>query len=218
VQRWCGRRDGARTARAIDQPAMELEFHQLDLRYHTLRVHQPARERRLLASLADVGQQMPIVVVTTDARYLVVDGHKRVRCLHRLHRDTVAAVIWEMAACEALIFRHLLHSDATENVFEQAWLLRTLHEEHGLAGRRRATLRSERELGVAAPQSGPYAPGHRAAARPRWPPRRARRDEVSRGVGARQRRGVPPAGHRDRAASSHNAADRPPVSALCRRS
>jgi len=112
---------------------MELEFHQLDRRYDALRVRQPARERRLLASLADVGQQMPIVVVTTESRYVVVDGHKRVRCLHRLHRDTVAALVWEMAACDALIFRHLLQTDATENVFEQAWLLRTLCEEHGLA-------------------------------------------------------------------------------------
>jgi ParB family chromosome partitioning protein len=112
---------------------MELEFHQLDLCYEALRVRQPARERRLLASLAEVGQQIPIVVVTDSCRYVVVDGHKRVRCLHRLHRDTVAAVAWEMAVTEALIFRHLLHTDATENVFEQAWLLRTLHEQHGLA-------------------------------------------------------------------------------------
>jgi ParB family transcriptional regulator, chromosome partitioning protein len=112
---------------------MELEFHQLDLRYDGLRVRQPARERRLLASLADAGQQMPIVVVPLESRYVVRDGHKRVRCLQRLHRDTVAAVVWAMAASEALIFRHLLQTDATENVFEQAWLLRALHEEHGLA-------------------------------------------------------------------------------------
>jgi ParB family transcriptional regulator, chromosome partitioning protein len=112
---------------------MELEFHQLDRRYDALRVRQPARERRLLASLAEVGQQIPIVVVTSASQYLVVDGYKRVRCLHRLHRDTVAAVVWEMAAADALIFRQLLQTDATANVFEQAWLLRTLHEEHGLA-------------------------------------------------------------------------------------
>jgi ParB family transcriptional regulator, chromosome partitioning protein len=112
---------------------MELEFHQLDRRYDALRVRQPARERRLLASLAEVGQQMPIVVVTSASQYLVVDGYKRVRCLHRLHRDTVAAVVWEMAAADALIFRQLLQTDATANVFEQAWLVRTLHEEHGLA-------------------------------------------------------------------------------------
>jgi ParB family chromosome partitioning protein len=112
---------------------MELELHQLDLRYERLRVRQPARERRLLASLADTGQQMPIVVVTAPSIYVVVDGHKRVRCLHRLHRDTVAAVIWDMSEGDALIFRHLLQTDATESAFEQAWLLHTLHEDHGLS-------------------------------------------------------------------------------------
>jgi ParB family chromosome partitioning protein len=111
---------------------MELEFHQLDLRYDALRVRQPARERRLLASIADIGQQTPIVVVPAEAPYLVVDGYKRIRCLQRLHRDTVAAVVWEMATCDALIFRHLLQADTTESAFEQAWLLRTLHEDHGL--------------------------------------------------------------------------------------
>ena len=87
---------------------MELEFHQLDVRYERLRVRQPAREWRLLASLADAGQQMPIVVVTGTSTYVVVDGHKRVRCLRQLHHDTVAAVVWEMPEAEALIFRQLL--------------------------------------------------------------------------------------------------------------
>jgi ParB/RepB/Spo0J family partition protein len=112
---------------------VELEFHQLDVRYERLRVRQPARERRLLASLADAGQQIPIVVVTAGAAYVVVDGHKRVRCLRRLQRDTVTAVIWEMPEPEALIFRQLLHTDATDSALEQGWLLRTLHEQHGLA-------------------------------------------------------------------------------------
>src|SRR5438094_71492 len=103
---------------------MELEFHQLDLRYEGLRVRQPARERRLLASLADAGQQMPIVVVMAGSTYVVVDGHKRVRCLRRLQRDTVAAVVWEMPEAEALIFRHLLHADATrELVLTDPWLV-----------------------------------------------------------------------------------------------
>ncbi len=112
---------------------MELEFHQLDLRYERLRVRQLARERRLLASLADTGQQMPIVVVTAASSYVVVDGHKRVRCLRQLHRDLIAAVAWEMSEPEALIFRQLLRTDATDSAFEQGWLLRTLHDEHGVA-------------------------------------------------------------------------------------
>jgi ParB family chromosome partitioning protein len=112
---------------------MELEFQQLDLRYARLRARQPARERRLLASLADAGQQMPIVVVIGGSAYVVVDGHKRVRCLRQLHRDTIAAVRWEMSEAEALIFRQLLHTEATASALEQGWLLRTLHADHGLA-------------------------------------------------------------------------------------
>jgi ParB-like chromosome segregation protein Spo0J len=59
---------------------MQLEFHQLDRRWEHLRVREPHRQRRLLASLADSGQQTPIVVVAAGPpdRYLVIDGHKRV--------------------------------------------------------------------------------------------------------------------------------------------
>jgi ParB family chromosome partitioning protein len=113
--------------------SMELEFHQLDLRYERLHVRQPARERRLLASLAEAGQQMPIAVVSGESVYVVVDGHKRVRCLRRLHRDTVAAVLWDMTEADALVFRYLLQTDAPATAFEQAWLLRTLHEDHGFS-------------------------------------------------------------------------------------
>ena len=59
---------------------MELEFHQLALRYERLKVVRPEPERRLLASLAEVGQQVPIVVVQegTDGSFVVIDGYKRV--------------------------------------------------------------------------------------------------------------------------------------------
>ena len=110
---------------------MDLEFHQLDCRYESLRVRQPERERRLLASLADHGQQTPIVVVRSAA-YVVVDGHKRVRCLKRLHRDSVAGVVWEMSEPEALIFRQMVHSEGGASALEQGWLLRALHEGHDL--------------------------------------------------------------------------------------
>src|SRR5881397_1551500 len=59
---------------------MDLEHHQLILRYEHLRLRCPERERRLLASLAEHGQQMPIVVVAASAetdRFVVVDGYKR---------------------------------------------------------------------------------------------------------------------------------------------
>src|SRR5207253_7176506 len=48
--------------------SVQLEFHQLELRYERLRVVRPEPERRLLASMAEVGQQVPIVVVQDGAR------------------------------------------------------------------------------------------------------------------------------------------------------
>ena len=111
---------------------MDLEFHQLDCRYEALRVRQPERERRLLASLADHGQQTPIVVVPGAESYVVVDGHKRLRCLKRLHRDSVFGVVWEMSEPDALIFRQMVHAEGGASALEQGWLLRALHEGHDL--------------------------------------------------------------------------------------
>ena len=128
---WVGSADLSRPVPLLSP--MDLEFQQLDLRYAHLRVCDPARERRLLASLADAGQQIPIVVVPRDPAYVVVDGHKRVRCLQRLRRDTVQAMTWALPEAEALIVRHRLQTDAAVSALEQAWLLRTLHEDHGLA-------------------------------------------------------------------------------------
>jgi ParB-like chromosome segregation protein Spo0J len=112
---------------------VDLEFHQLECRYESLRVRQPDRERRLLGSLAEHGQQTPIVVVRGGESYVVVDGYKRVRCLRRLHRDGVAGVVWEMSEADALIFRQVVHGEGGGSALEQAWLLRVLHEGHELS-------------------------------------------------------------------------------------
>ena len=83
---------------------MHLEFHQLDRRWEHLRVREPQRQRRLLASLADSGQQTSIVVVAAGPpdHYLLIDGHKRVAALEQLGRDTVEATVWAMNEAEAV--------------------------------------------------------------------------------------------------------------------
>lgn len=114
---------------------MELEFHQLELRYERLRVARPEAERRLLASLAEVGQQVPIVVVKDAAqdRYVVIDGYKRIRSLRRLARDTVAASRWPGEEAEALIVTRLMQTAETETALEQSWLLAELKERFGFS-------------------------------------------------------------------------------------
>ncbi len=114
---------------------MDLEFHQLELRYESLKVRRPQRERRLLASLAEWGQQVRIVVVAAEEpnRFLVIDGYKRIRALKRLGQDTVSATVWEMGEAEALVLdRSLRHAEA-ETALEQGWLLVELHQSFGLS-------------------------------------------------------------------------------------
>lgn len=114
---------------------MELEFHQLALRYQRLKVVRPEPERRLLASLAEVGQQVPIVVVKEAAEgpFVVIDGYKRVRALRRLGRDTVGASCWPGEEAEALIATRLMQTAEPETALEQSWLLAELQERFGLA-------------------------------------------------------------------------------------
>ncbi len=112
---------------------MQLEFHQLDRRWEHLRVREPHRHRRLLASLADSGQQTPIVVVAAGApgRYLVIDGHKRVAALEQLGRDTVEATVWAMSEAEALLLSRSLRFSPQESVLEQGWLLTEMKQRFG---------------------------------------------------------------------------------------
>lgn len=112
---------------------MELEFQQLELRYEPLRLRSPERERRLLASLAERGQQTPIVVVGLDApqRYVVIDGYKRVRALRRLGQDTVRSTRWEVEEAEALVLEQQMHRVERDSALEQGWLLRELHQRFG---------------------------------------------------------------------------------------
>jgi ParB/RepB/Spo0J family partition protein len=102
----------------------ELELHQLDRRYEALRRREPRREARLLASLSEHGQQIPIIVV---GEHVVVDGSKRVRALAKLAPDTVAVVAWSIDEREALLLGRVLRT-AEEDALEQGWLLCELRD------------------------------------------------------------------------------------------
>jgi ParB-like chromosome segregation protein Spo0J len=111
---------------------MELELHQLELRYERLRKRAPVAERALVGSLAEHGQKLPIVVVGEAGRYVVIDGYKRLRALKRLSRDTVSAVDWAMAELDALLLERRLRASG-EDALDQAWLLAELSERFGLS-------------------------------------------------------------------------------------
>ena len=108
---------------------MRLELHQLERRWEHLRVRHPARQRRLLASLVEGGQQTPIVVVAIEDqpdRYVVIDGYKRIAALEQLGRDTVEAVVWPMNEAAAVLLDRSLRLSEHETALEVGWLLAEL--------------------------------------------------------------------------------------------
>ncbi len=108
---------------------MQLEFHQLERRWEHLRVRHAGRQRRLLASLAEVGQQTPIVVVAAEGqadRFVVIDGSKRIAALAQLGRDTVDAVVWPMSEAAAVLLDRSLRLSEHETALEVGWLLAEL--------------------------------------------------------------------------------------------
>lgn len=108
---------------------MNVELQQLDLRYEKLRAYKPEAERKLVGSLAAIGQQVPVVVVrgTEPGRFVLVDGYKRVRALRRLGQDLVGATCWDLSEAEALVLDRLMRTGEGATALEQGWLLHELY-------------------------------------------------------------------------------------------
>jgi ParB family chromosome partitioning protein len=106
---------------------VELELHQLTLRYERLRKRQPRAERALPVSLTEIGQQLPVIVIREEERFVLIDGYKRVRALKRLAQDTVHGTCWQVAEVEALLLERGLRR-GSEDALDQAWLLAELQE------------------------------------------------------------------------------------------
>jgi len=113
---------------------MQLELHQLELRYEKLRRKSGGKERRLLASLSERGQLQPVVVVQGGdaSRYVLVDGYKRLRALRRLKHDTVQATAWDLGELEALLLERVMRVSEADSALDQGLLLVELNERFAL--------------------------------------------------------------------------------------
>ena len=108
---------------------MDLEIGQLDLRYEKLRRRNAHKERQLVASLAEKGQIMPVVVVRAgeNAVPVLVDGYKRVRALKSLREDLVRATLWDLDEADAVLLERIMRLSEADSPLEQAWLLEELN-------------------------------------------------------------------------------------------
>ena len=117
---------------------MEVEFHQLELKYAALRIADSTRQARLVASLCAHGQQQPVLVVQDAGgsagikRYVLIDGYARVAALHKLQRDVVEATVLALSEAQALVLAFRLERHRARSVIEEAWLVRELVTTHAL--------------------------------------------------------------------------------------
>jgi len=113
---------------------MELEFHQIDLRYEHLRRRNPEAEHQLLASLVADGQQVPVVVLALESdRFALLDGYQRFRALRRLKRDTLEATVWDLGEVDALLLERMMRTSEPDSALEEAWFLCELRDRFRMA-------------------------------------------------------------------------------------
>ncbi len=111
---------------------MEIELHELELRYAALRIDDAGRRAELVAKIALHGQQGAVLVVREGDRYVLIDGYARVGALRALGRDLVDAVVLEVPEAEALVLAHRLEAKRPRSALEEGWLVLELIERHGL--------------------------------------------------------------------------------------
>lgn len=113
---------------------MQVEISSIEVRYARLHIREASREQQVLAALAEQGQKSPLLVVRAEGdaeRWVLIDGHVRLRALGRLGIDLAEVLVLEMSEAEALIFAHRLSSQHRVTALEEGWLLAELVESYG---------------------------------------------------------------------------------------
>lgn len=113
---------------------LELEWHQLELRYQSLRTHTAAETRRVMLSIHEYGLLTPIVVIPSGvetAPWIVVDGYLRISAMKELRRDLITTTIWDVAIPDALVQSYQYNESRPWKQLEEAHLLQELMTLHG---------------------------------------------------------------------------------------
>jgi ParB family chromosome partitioning protein len=111
-----------------DRKLQQVELWQLEQPYADLRIRSPQQVARLTASLLEEGQRAPLVIIAgvESERYVLIDGHTRVRALRRAGDDVARALIVPLDAAEALGWSYRLETGTRRTAIEEGWLVREL--------------------------------------------------------------------------------------------
>jgi len=111
----------------FDTQTLESDLHRLDLRFASLRMRQPRVVDRLVRSIEQNGQLVPVVAVAEqENRWVLVDGYLRIEALSRLSRDTAQVELWNCPLAQALLIVLVRIQGRTWEAIEEGAVIREL--------------------------------------------------------------------------------------------
>ncbi len=114
---------------------LRLDLHALIPRFASLRLHDPSRLARLVASIEQRGQLMPVVAVPEadgDRHWVLIDGYRRREALQCLGADRIWVDVWQRSVDEALLASLARGPDRPWEAIEEAALIAELSARHSL--------------------------------------------------------------------------------------
>ncbi len=114
---------------------LRLDLHALIPRFAMMRLRDPARLQRLVASIGRQGQLMPVVAVPEAGeapRWVLIDGYRRLQALQQLGADLIWVDVWEHSVDEALLACLARGPERAWEAIEEAALLQELSQRHSL--------------------------------------------------------------------------------------
>jgi hypothetical protein len=117
----------------ITTATRELETRDIDLRYERCRLKDVRAERALLADISARGIERPLAGVSSDERWILLDGFKRLRCARRLEMGYVPCVT--LGADEAACITAMLRGPGQKRLtfLEEARFLQELRCAHNMS-------------------------------------------------------------------------------------
>jgi len=107
----------------------ELEWHQLECRYQSLRFHTDNAIKKLMINIHDHGLLTPIIVIpsgSAEKSWIVIDGYLRIAVFKALNLDKIKVTIWAISVPEALLRAYQHNTSRPWDKLEEANLIQEL--------------------------------------------------------------------------------------------
>ena len=117
------------------EKVLRVDLHALIPRFAPLRLRDPARLGRLVASIEQQGQLTAVVAVPEAdeaQRWVLIDGYRRLEALQRLGQDRIWVDVWARSVDEALLACLARGPERAWEAIEEAALIAELAARHSL--------------------------------------------------------------------------------------